>query len=312
MDFITKSHDLPTEYGKYPGARTVEELLKNGLIILDKWPGPTSRDVASKVKKILDRKKAGHSGTLDPGVSGVLPIALDNATKIMPALQGLDKEYVGVMRLHKDVSKAKVGAAAKKFVGKIKQTPPVRSAVARRERERTVYLFDVMETDGRDVLFKIACQAGTYVRVVCHQIGREIGGANMTELRRTRVGRFGESMSVRMEDLVDAYADWKENGSEEIRNFVLPVEAAVEHLKKIIIKDSAVFAVASGSPLYTVGISKLTKEIMPNQLVAILTLKGELVALAQAAMASEEMLKRKGLAAKTDSVIISRDIYPKM
>lgn len=312
MDFIVKSEDVPTDYGKYPGARTVGELLNSGLIILDKWPGPTSRDVASTVKKILERKKSGNSGTLDPMVSGVLPLALDHATKIMPALQGLDKEYVGIMRLHKTTAESDLDKAVKKFIGKIKQTPPVRSAVARRERERTVHSLDILEVDGRDVLFRIKCQAGTYVRVVCHQIGREIGGANMTELRRTAVGRFDESQAVKMEKLSDAYHDWKSNGNDRIRDLVMPVEAAVEHIPKIIIKDSAVFAVASGSPLYTGGISKLSKGILPEQLVAILTLKGEIVALAKAVMTSEEMIKKKGLAAKTDSVIISRDVYPKM
>lgn len=252
-------------------------------------------------------KKQGN-----PGVSGVLPLALDRATKIMPALQGLDKEYVGIMRLHKDTPESELQKAVKKFIGKIKQTPPVRSAVARRERERTVYSLDILEVDGRDVLFRIKCQAGTYIRVVCHQVGKEIGGANMTELRRTAVGRFDEKMLVRMEDLSDAYHDWKSNGNDRIRDLVLPVEAAVEHIPKIIIKDSAVFAVASGSPLYSTGISKLSKGITPEELVAILTLKGELVALAKSAMTSEEMMRRKGLAAKTDSVIISRDVYPKM
>ncbi|MFA4819573.1 MAG: RNA-guided pseudouridylation complex pseudouridine synthase subunit Cbf5 [Candidatus Aenigmatarchaeota archaeon] len=312
MDFIIKSNDMPTNYGRYPGARPVDELLKSGFILLDKWPGPTSRDVASTVKKILGAGKTGHCGTLDPSVSGVLPLCLDSATKVMPALQGLDKEYVGVMRLHKDVSKNELLAATKKFIGKIKQMPPVRSAVARHERERYVYSFDIIEIDGRDVLFRMSCQAGTYVRVVCHQIGKLIGGANMTELRRTSVGRFTEENLVRMEDLADAYVAWKENKKEDIRNYILPVEAAVEHLPKIIIKDSSVFSIASGSPLYSVGISKVSKDIAPGELVAILTLKGELVALSKAAMTSEEMTKRRGIAAKTDSVVMDRKIYPKM
>ncbi len=312
MDFIVKSEDIPTDYGKYPGARSVEELLSSGIIILDKWPGPTSRDVAATVKKILNRKLTGHSGTLDPMVSGILPLALDRATKVMPALQGLDKEYVGVMRLHKDVARSELDKAAKKFIGKIKQTPPVRSAVARKERERTVYSFDILEVKERDVLFRIKCQAGTYVRVVCHQMGREIGGANMTELRRTAAGRFDESFAVKMQDLTDAYHDWKERGDEHVRDLVLPVEAAVEHIPKIIIKDSAVFAVASGSPLYTGGVSKLSKGIKTGELVAVITLKGELVALAKSAMTSDDMSRKKGLAAKTDSVIMQRDVYPKM
>lgn len=311
MDFLIKSHDI-SQFGRYPGARPIEQLLQNGVVLLDKWQGPTSRDVASTVKKILGVNKSGHSGTLDPSVSGVLPICLDNATKVMPALQGLDKEYIGIMRLHKDVPKSELEKAVKKFIGKIKQTPPVRSAVVRKEREREVYSFDILEVEGRDVLFRIACQAGTYVRLVCHQIGKEIGGANMTELRRTKVGRFDESKLVRMENLADAYHNWKENGDEHIRDLVLPVEAAIEHLPKIIIKDSAVYAVASGSPLYTGGISRLSKGIVPGELVAIFTLRGELVALGTAKMTTDEMAKKKGFAVKVDRVVIDKATYPKM
>ena len=307
MEFIIKSNDISMR-GTYPGARPIDQLLKSGFVLLDKWPGPTSRDVASTVKKILGASKAGHSGTLDPGVSGVLPVCVDNATKVMPALQGLDKEYVGVMRLHKDLPLEDVKAAAKRFVGKIKQMPPVRSAVARRERERTVYSFDILEVDGRDVLFRISCQAGTYVRVVCHQIGMRIGGANMTELRRTKVGPFDESRCTRIEDLSDAYVEWKKSGSEEIRNIVLPVEEAVEHIKKIIIKDSSVFSVASGSPLYSTGISRMEKEIAEGETVVILTLRGELVALGTATTTSDGMM-RKGLAAKVDRVILDKSGY---
>lgn len=307
MEFITNSHDIATR-GTYPGARPIGQLIQSGFVLLDKWPGPTSRDVASTVKKILGATKAGHSGTLDPSVSGVLPICLDNATKVMPALQGLDKEYVGVMKLHKETSEAELRAACKKFVGKIKQTPPVRSAVARRERERTVHSFDILEINGHDVLFRISCQAGTYVRVVCHQIGKLIGGANMTELRRTRVGPFTEEKCSRIQDIADSYAEWKENGSSEIRNFVLPVEFAVNHLKKIIIKDSSVYSVASGSPLFTTGISRMEKGIFEGAMIAIFTLKGELVAIGTAKMPSDQM-GRKGIAAKPDRVVIDKAGY---
>ncbi|MCX6816007.1 MAG: RNA-guided pseudouridylation complex pseudouridine synthase subunit Cbf5 [Candidatus Aenigmarchaeota archaeon] len=311
MDFLVRSEDLPGGYGQYPGSRSVEDLLKNGVIILDKWPGPTSRDVTATVKKILNLNKTGHAGTLDPAVSGVLPICLENACKVMPALQKQDKEYVGVMRLHKDVGEADLRKAVDKFVGKIRQRPPVRSAVARRMRERNVYSFQILDKIGRDVLFRIACEAGTYVRVICHQIGQQIGGANMAELRRTKAGAFGEDKCTRIQDVVDAYHEWKENGDKKIRDYILPVEAGVEHLLKIIIKDSAVYSIAAGSPLYSNGISKISKEIITNDMIAILTLKGELVALAKANMDAEDMLRKKGIAAKTDRVIIDRMIYPK-
>lgn len=311
--FLIKSDDIPIlEYGKYPGARSVEELIRNGLIILDKWPGPTSRDVVATVKKLFSLKISGHSGTLDPAVSGVLPVTLENACKVIPALQGLDKEYVGVLKLHKDVDDNELRKAMKKFIGEIKQIPPVRSAVARRERTRSVYSFEILDRDGRNVVFKIAAQAGTYVRKVCHELGKEIGGGHMSELRRVRVGRFNESFLVKMHKLADAYAEWKESKDEGIREYILPVEAAVEHLGKIIIKDSAVYAITNGSPLYSGGICRVQKDIIAEQLIALLSLKGELVALAKSAMTSGEMVRRKGLAAKTDRVIMGKGVYPKL
>jgi H/ACA ribonucleoprotein complex subunit 4 len=133
----------------------------------------------------------------------------------------------------------------------------------------------------------------------------------MSELRRTRVGSFDESKAVRIQDLADSYVLWKEKKNQSIRDFIMPVEEAVEDLGKIIVKDSAITAVASGSPLYTGGISRVQKGIVPNDLVAIMSLKGELVALARANMKSQDMLKKKGLAAKTDRVIMDKDLYPK-
>lgn len=312
-EWLVKSEEEPLEgVGKKPEERTVEELLKSGLVILDKWQGPTSHDVVATVKKILGLNKTGHAGTLDPMVSGVLPVTLENACKVIPALQGLDKEYIGVMHLHKDVNEKKLKEVTKKFVGDVKQKPPVRSAVARKERTRRVYFFDILEINGKDALFLTKVQAGTYIRVLCHNIGKEIGGAHMTELRRTRSGSFSEQQATKMHELADAYAFWKENRSEEIRKYVLSVEKAVSHLKKIIVKDSAVFSLVGGTPLYTQGISKIEKRIEKDDLIAIMTLKNELVALSKANMSSEEMLHRKGLAAKVDRVIMDKGIYPKI
>ena len=308
--FLTKSHEI-SAFGRYPGARTSSELMHSGMIILDKWQGPTSRDVASDAKKILSLDKVGYHGTLDPMVSGVLVLCLENACKIMPALESLEKEYVGVMRLHKDVSEKDIRKTVSAFTGKIRQKPPVRSAVARLERTREIYGLEIIEISGNDVLFKVRCEAGTYIRKLCHDIGLKIGGAHMSELRRTRAGRFTEDQACRMHDIAAAYAEWKDSGSEALRNFILPVEAGIEHLRKVIIKDSAVYSVANGSPLYDAGVSKAEKGITKGELVAVLTLRGELASIGHADMTSEEMMKRKGIAVRTDRVIIDKGYYPK-
>ncbi len=312
-EWLIKSDEEPIEgIGKRPEDRSVEELIKNGVAILDKWQGPTSHDVVATVKKIFGLSKTGHAGTLDPMVSGILPITLENACKVIPALQKLDKEYLGVMHLHKNVNEKKLKEVTKKFVGDVKQKPPVRSAVARRERTRKIYSFDILEINDNDVLFRVSCEAGTYIRVLCHQIGKEIGGAHMAELRRTKAGPFTEEDAVKMQDLVDVYVFWKENGDEKIRSYVLPVEKAVEHLGKIVVKDSSIYSIVNGTPLYTTGICKIQSGIKKDDLVALMTLKNELVALAKANMSSDEMIHRKGLAAKTDRVIMEKGIYPKM
>src|SRR3989338_2496513 len=139
-----------------------EELINYGIVNIDKPAGPTSHQVSDYVQKILGISKAGHSGTLDPGVTGVLPIALGRATRIVQNLLTAGKEYVAIMYLHKEVSEKEINEAVKKFTGKIKQLPPIKSAVKRRLRTREVYYVEIMEIEDREVLFRIGCQAGTY------------------------------------------------------------------------------------------------------------------------------------------------------
>lgn len=288
----------------------IQELMKNGIIILDKWKGPTSRDVCNLIKKTLGLRKVGHAGTLDPNVSGVLLITLENACKITPVLQGLDKEYIGTMHLHKDVDDEKLRYTIKKFVGEILQKPPVRSAVSRKERKRKIYSIEILSRIGRDVNFRVSCEAGTYIRKLISDIGKHIGGAHMKELRRIRVGSFDENMAIKIEDLLDAYHSWKENRDERIRNIILPIESAVKHLKKIIIKDSAIYSITHGSPLYAGGISKIEKGISKDEMIAIFSLKNELIAIGRANMNGDEMLGKR-LAVKINRVIMEKGIYQK-
>lgn len=168
MWLIKTEEETDMRYGKSPADRTIEELINTAVIILDKHAGPTSHQVTKWVKEIFQVSKAGHAGTLDPAVTGVLPVALGSAVKAMPVLSGLDKEYVGVMHLHHDVDTETLRKViAEKFVGEIVQIPPVKSAVARRPRKRKVYFFDVLEKEGKDVLFKVGCEAGVYIRKLC-------------------------------------------------------------------------------------------------------------------------------------------------
>jgi len=313
MWLIKSEEETDLQYGKKPEERAMEEQIKNSVIIVDKHAGPTSHQITDWVKKIFDVKKAGHSGTLDPAVTGVLPVALENATKAMTVLMGLNKEYVGVMHLHKNVPEDLLREAVKNFIGKIIQVPPVRSAVARRPREREIKFFDILEIEGRDVLFKVSCEAGTYIRKLCDQIGRNLGsGANMKELRRTMVGNFTEQQAHSLLEVKDAYEFWKAGNERPLRKMLIPVEHAIIHTKRIFIKDSAVDAVCNGSPVFVAGITRIQQGIEPGDTVAVYTQKEELVALGIAKMDADKMYKlKRGVAVRTDRVFMPKGVYPK-
>lgn len=249
----------------------------------------------------------------NPAVTGVLPIALENSVKAMPVLMGLNKEYVGVMHLHKEVPEELLRDTVLKFIGKIVQVPPVKSAVTRKPREREIKFFDILEIEGKDILFKVECEAGTYIRKLCDQIGKNLGvGAHMAELRRTHVGNFLEDQAHSLLEVRDAYEFWKEGDGKLLRKILIPIEHAILHIKRVFVKDSAVANICNGSPVYPKGITRIQEGIVRGETVAVYSLKEELVALGIAKLTSEEMFKaRKGIAVRTDRVFMERGVYPK-
>jgi len=302
-----------SNYGCPPEKREMQSYLRSGIIIVDKPCGPSSHEVGAWVKRLVGAEKSGHSGTLDPLVSGVLPVALDDATKALTFMLKSNKEYVGIMRFHKDISEKAVKRLFVEYTGTITQLPPVRSAVKRQERQRSIYALKLIEFNGRDALFSVACEAGTYVRKLCHDIGRKAGtGANMVELRRTRAAGFDESTCHTLHELTDAMWLWKEKGEEkELRRVVMPVEAAL-HMRRLHIADGAVEAVCAGAQLALPGIVKFDEGIKEADTVAIMTQKGELVAVAKALMGAEAMKSgTKGLAASTVRVVMRAGTYPR-
>ena len=325
-EVLVKIRDTETDpkYGKKPEARTVEELLKSSFVNLDKPAGPSSHQASDYVKRILNVSKAGHSGTLDPMVTGILTVAIGDATKTVQAMLLVEKVYVAVMHLHKDVSAEKLKKAFDKFIGEIEQMVPVRAAVKRQLRKRKIYSIKLIEFDAKnkDVLFEVSCQAGTYVRKLIHDMGQFLKvGAHMTELRRTRVGQFNEDRNlITLQDLADAYyfyVNGKKNNDEKmlmkgeklLKKYLMPVEIAVEHLSKIWIHDSAIYSICTGQTLKVPGIVKLN-EFEKEKMVAIMSMKDELVALGQSLMNSNEiMINEKGIAAKSIRVIMEKDIY---
>jgi H/ACA ribonucleoprotein complex subunit 4 len=287
------------------GQRTIDELIRKGVINLDKPAGPTSHEVAAWVKRILQIKKAGHSGTLDPKATGVLPILLQDATKAVGALVRLPKEYVCVLHLHKRVPEGELLDVLKEFTGVLYQRPPLKSAVKRQIRKREVYFIDVLEREGNDVLLKIGCEAGTYIRKLCHDVGEALGvGAHMQELRRTKVGPFDESKLATLHDLTDAYHFWIEDNDETpLRNIIMPLERALEHLPRIIIRDTAVDAICHGARLAEPGVISLPR-LDAKQLVGMYTTRDEIVALGISVLEG-------GIVAEVKRVMMAPGTYPR-
>ena len=315
-DYLIKSKSKTNpDYGCNPYERPIEEHISKGVINLDKPSGPSSHEVDSWVKRILHVNKTGHGGTLDPKVTGVLPIGIDTATRVSQLLLPAGKEYVCLMTMHKEMPEDQVYEIFDQFTGKIYQTPPVKSAVKRELRVRTIYYATIYEIKGKDVLFRVGCEAGTYIRTLCHDIGEALGcGAHMAELRRTRAGPFNERNGdlVNLHDLTDAYHFWVEDGDESyLRNAIKPMEVAAEHLPQIFIKDSAVEAICQGAKLAAGGISMLSKGIKRRDLVAIKSLKGELVASGIALASTEEIMNAdSGLVVDTNKVFMQPGVYP--
>jgi len=300
-------------FGSPPQKRPVGELLESGIVALDKPCGPSSHEVTSWVKRLTGARKAGHAGTLDPNVSGVLPVGINGAVKALGFLLCRRKEYAGIIAFHRRIAESDVRRGFAAFTGDISQLPPVRSAVRRRERKRKVYYLQLAQYVAPEALFLVGCEAGTYVRKLCFDMGSFLGcGANMLELRRTRAGAFGEAECVTLHELSDAMWLWKERGDErELRRCVRPVEDALLE-KKVWLRDSAVDAVCNGARLGMPGIAKVEDGIEAGETVALMTQKEELVAFARANAGSESMvMEAKGIAAETIRVLMKAGTYPR-
>lgn len=247
-------------------------------------------------------------------MTGVLPIALVEATKVVQALLFAGKEYICVMKLHSEVSESRVKAVLEEFCGVIFQRPPIRASVKRRLRTRQIYYLRFLEQDERNVLFQVGCEAGTYIRKLCYDIGEVLGvGAHMQELRRTRAGPFTEDGLVTLHDLAFLQSRSQQTRDETLlRKFIQPMEKALEPLAKIYIRDSAVDAICHGASLAAPGVVSVGTGIKPNDTVAIFSQKGEAIALTKALTSTEQILKMNhGLVAKTTRVLMPRGVYPK-
>ena len=282
-----------------------------GIILIDKPRGPSSHQVAAWVGKMLGCH-VGHAGTLDPRVSGVLLVMLGNAVRLAPLLLQHDKEYVCLMRLHGDVDKTRIEQIGAEFTGRLYQRPPRKSAVKRVLRIRTIQKLDILDSDGRLVLFRIQCDAGTYVRSLCHHMGLALGvGAHMVELRRTRSGAFSEKEMYSLYDVQDACLAAKAGNYTAISSMILSVDAAVPDLPTVIVRDTAVDALCRGAVLAGVGVISCD-EFKKDQTVAVLSQKKEFICLGKALVPSGSFKPGEtGLVIAPVTVFLPPGTYPR-
>jgi len=244
------------DVSKIKEKKSLKELLEFGIINVDKPSGPTSFDVSDRVRKVLGLRKTSHFGTLDPKVTGVLPIATNRACKLTGFFLGEDKEYVGTMRIHGKISRDKIERAIKeKFTGVITQLPPVKSRVKRQEREREIKKFKILEVSedetGESVLFQVECEGGTYIRKLVHDLGEALNvGAHMTELRRVRAGIFKEDKSIKLHDVEKAAQEYKKGNEAPLREMIIPGEIVSELFLVVEIKKDSVDRILHGQPIY--------------------------------------------------------------
>ncbi|WP_435070152.1 RNA-guided pseudouridylation complex pseudouridine synthase subunit Cbf5 [Haloplanus sp. C73] len=237
-----------------PGTRSLDDRLSFGVLNLDKPPGPSAHQVAGWMRDLVGVDRAAHAGTLDPKVTGCLPIMLGDATRLAPVFLEGRKEYVAVLELH-GRPPADLGDVVAEFEGDIYQKPPRKSAVARRLRTRRIHDLTVLETRDRQVLLRIECASGTYIRKLCHDIGLALGtGAHMGDLRRTATDPFDDRDLVTFHDVADALVFAEEGDEAPIRDVVAPAERILTGLPSVTIAPSAAEQVATGAPVYAPGV----------------------------------------------------------
>jgi len=312
---VTKETEYTiTGCGTLPMHRPINEYLKYGVVTIDKPANPSSHEVVTWVKNILGCDKTGHSGTLDPKVTGVLGICLNRATRLTKSQQNAGKTYVCCIEFERETTLDKFKAAIKVLTGRLYQRPPLMCAVKRELRLRSIYEINLIEFEPTKALFEVRCEAGTYIRTLCVHIGLYIGcGASMADLRRTRSGSVKEDECVTLHDLQDAYHLYKNTGEEKyLRKVIKPMESLLMGYPRIMIKDSAVNALCYGAQLSVKGILKYDKSLDTNTLSVAITPKGEAVALVKPLVAACQLKDLEtGIVAKTKRVIMEKDLYPK-
>jgi H/ACA ribonucleoprotein complex subunit 4 len=275
--------------------------LNNCVIIINKPCGQTSHEITTQVKKILGVNRSGHAGTLDPQVSGVLPVALGRATKLIQYIASKEKTYVCLMKFKEVMPEAEIRALFEEFTGRITQTPPKMSAVKKVPRQRTIHKLRIIEIKGHFVLFEATVEAGTYIRTLCDDMGKRTSGARMEELRRIAVGRIKESETHTMQELIDAVWVWKNKKDDTLlKKMIKPPESFID-FPKVVVKETAVEQLKHGAQLTVPGVLRFDSKVKKEERVAIYSETGKFVGVGIFLFNYEEFVKaKKGIAARIE------------
>ena len=297
----------------------------SGILVIDKPQGFTSTETLERVKKLLRVKKAGHGGTLDPIATGVLPIFLNEATKVAQIFLEGDKVYEGTFELGyttdtyditgevlaryevKDITLEKIKEIAEKFVGEIEQVPPPFSAakfrgrplykyardglfIPKEPKKVKIYQFDITSLEGKVVSFYLRCSKGTYVRSLIHQLGQELGcGAVLSSLKRLQKSVFTLKEALTLEELEKILKE----SPEKIKEFVIPVNQALEFLPKVVISEDFAKRVREGKQINRTAFLSLIKfqklSFSPSEKwIRLVDPRGKLVAIIENPLLSKE------------------------
>jgi H/ACA ribonucleoprotein complex subunit 4 len=287
-------------------------LSEGAFLLLDKPRGPTSHQVTAWARDLLGVGTAGHAGTLDPNVSGLLWVGVGPALKLLPLLLEFPKRYVGVVRLHGPVAARELERVLSEFVGPIFQTPPVRSAVRRLRRIRTIHRLSLLEQRGDRLLIDVIGDSGTYVRTLAVDIGEALGvDAHLEELRRTGTGPFTEAQSVTLSTLADAIHAARGGGPDALLALLHPIEEVTREFPSVVVKDSAASAIAHGSDLAAGGIVATPRPFDKGRRVVLLSRSGALLATGTALVDRDEITRRRtGWVVDAERVFVDPARYP--
>jgi len=271
------------------GPEVAARIASGAFVLVDKPRGPSSHQVTAWARDLLGVSTAGHAGTLDPNVSGVLWVGLERALRLVPLVLEFPKTYVGVVVLHGDVPRGRLDRIAGEFVGPVYQTPPVRSAVKRERRVRTIHRLDLLEVARTRVLLQVVADSGTYVRTLAVDLGEALGvGAHLEELRRTATGPFGEADSLPLATIADAVSAARAGEPAELLRRLRPIEEVWREFPTLVLKDVAASAVAHGASLAAGGVASASRPFARGDRVVLVGRSGELVATGVAVRGSGE------------------------